>query len=70
MLGGLSTWVLRPLRMKTKSWVREENMKQELKSSVSKGEIREEGRKVRQSDPMNFRGALLCEGGKTNDVRK
>lgn len=56
--------------MKTKSWVREENMKQELKSSVSKGEIREEGRKVRQSDPMNFRGALLCEGGKTNDVKK
>lgn len=45
MLGGLSMWVLRPLRMRTKSWVGEENMKQKLKSSVSKGEIREEGRK-------------------------
>ena len=45
MLGGLSTWVLRPLRMKTNSWVGEENIKQELKASVSKGEIREEGGK-------------------------
>ena len=45
MLGRLSTWVLRPLTMKTKSRVGEENMKQKLKSSVSKGEIREEGRK-------------------------
>ena len=27
MLGGLSMWVLRPLRMRTKSWVGEENMK-------------------------------------------
>ena len=44
MLRGLSMWVLRPLRMRTKSWVGEENMKQKLRSSVSKGEIREEGR--------------------------
>ena len=43
MLGGLSTWVLRPLRMRT-SWDGEENMEQKLKSLVNKEKAGRKGR--------------------------